>query len=64
MFKRKHCGAELPPNQVLVKLRKPGERPIWNCLDWHEFRRGFIRLTTNLFFLRDLGPRQVSEGGR
>jgi hypothetical protein len=38
-FKRKHCGAELPPNQVLVKLRKPGARPIWNCLDWHEFCR-------------------------
>ena len=57
-FKRKHCGAELPPNQVLVKLRRPGERPNWKCLDWQEFRRErSFRRTYMVVKLKDRPPR-------
>jgi len=38
--KRKLCGAALsPPNMILVKLRRSGERPFWTKLDLDKFRR-------------------------
>jgi hypothetical protein len=38
-LKRKHGGVELPADGILLKLRKPGHRPVWRFLDREEFRR-------------------------
>jgi hypothetical protein len=39
----------LKPNQLLVKLRKPGEKPFWEKMSREEFYRGkkFITLPNN-----------------
>jgi hypothetical protein len=37
--KRTHGGAQLPPDRILVKLRKSGKQPFWMNLEENEFRR-------------------------
>lgn len=37
--RRRRNGTELPEHQILLKLRKPGERPMWKLKLLEEYHR-------------------------